>query len=73
MSKMIPRRSIDVLRNYVDVSLDNYGIDCTLYIPDAASYNAAERLDVYATPDDYTYVPYTTKVFIEWGPYTYRL
>lgn len=73
MSKMIPRETIDALRHQVDISLDNFGIDCTLYIPDPDSYNAAEKLDVFATPNDYSYTEYSAKVFIEWNPSTYRL
>lgn len=71
MSRMIPRESIDVLRNFVTVSLDNYGIDCTLYIP--SNDSTVEQYDAYAKPSDYTHTAYTTKVFIEWGPSAYRL
>lgn len=74
MSRMIPRETIDCLRHQVDISLDNYGIDCTLYIPTVDSSNTAEKLDVFATPNDYKpYVEYSAKVFIEWNPSTYRL
>jgi len=73
MSKMIPRETIDTLRDFVDVSLDNYGIDCTLYIPTDTSYENAEYSDVYATPSDYQYTQYSAKVFIEWRVSTYRL
>ena len=73
MSKMIPRRLIDVFRHQVDVSLGNYGIDCKLYIPTNISYNEAEKLDVFAVKDDYEFIKYSAKVFIEWSPNTYRL
>lgn len=66
MSKMIPRRSIDALRWQVDVSLENYGIDCDLYIP--SNLSVVETLDVYSKPADHTYVHYTAKVFINWNP-----
>ncbi len=66
MSKMIPRRSIDALRWQVDVSLDNYGIDCDLYIPN--NLTTVERKDVYSKPADHTYDHYTAKVFINWNP-----
>jgi hypothetical protein len=73
MSKLIPRRTIDAIRQVVNVALDVAGIDCTLYIPTVTSYNVAETLDVYNTPDDYTYVSYSTTVFLDWKPSTYRL
>jgi len=73
MSNMIPRRVIDTMRHQVDVSLNAYGIDCTLYIPTTESFNAAEKKDVFSTPDDYEYLSYAAKVFIEWQPSTYRL
>jgi len=73
MSRMIPRESIDVLRDYVDVSLLAYGIDCTLYIPTNVSYDDAEKLDVFATPEDYEYIAYSAKVFIDWNPHIWKL
>ncbi len=73
MSKMIPRETIDVFRHQVDVSLDNYGISCTLYIPTNTSYDDAEKLDVFAKPSDYEFISYSAKVFIEWQPSVYRL
>ncbi|MHA1591100.1 MAG: hypothetical protein ACTSUP_01185 [Candidatus Heimdallarchaeaceae archaeon] len=71
MSKQIPRRTIDALRKQVNVSLDNYGISCSLYIPN--NLDETETFDIYQTPSDYTYDHYTTKVFIEWNPNIYRL
>ena len=65
-TRMLPRASIDVLRDYVDIALDAIGIDCTLYIP----YNTAEKLDIFAKPSDYSYVSYSAKVFINWSPNT---
>jgi len=73
MSKMIPRRSIDTFRVQMDVTVDLYGIPCTLYIPSTVSANVAERLDPYSTPDDYTQDDYTAQVFIEWKPGAKRL
>jgi hypothetical protein len=70
---MIPRRTIDVMRTYVDVSLSAYGIDCSLFIPTTDSYNTAEKLDVFSKPSDLSFTEYSTKVFIEWTPSTYRL
>jgi len=73
MSKMIPRETIDALRLQVDVTLDNYGIQCDLYIPTVASYNEFEEKDAYATPEDLEYTRYQCLVFIEWGASVYRL
>lgn len=73
MSRQIPRASIDVLRDYVDISLTSYGIDCTLYIPTNTSYSEAEKLDVFATPGDYSFLTYSAKVFIQWNPNIWRL
>jgi len=70
---MLPRRSIDVLRDYVDVALSAIGMDCTLYIPTDASYNTAEKLDVFAEPSDYSYDSYSAKVFVHWNPSLYKL
>ena len=71
MSKMIPRRSIDALRKAVNVSLDNYGINCDLYVPNNLS--VTETYDIYQKPGDYTFDHYVTTVFINWNPNIYRL
>ncbi len=73
MSKLIPRRTIDVVRNYVDVALDIIGITCTLYLPTNVTYSEAEKLDVYSVPEDLEYVSYTANVFLEWKPSTNKL
>lgn len=73
MSKILPRQTVDVLRQLVDISLDNYGVEVTLYIPTNISYGIAEKLDVFKEPDDYEYTSYTAMVFINWNPSTYRL
>ena len=72
-TRMFPRESIDVLRDYVDIALDAIGIDCTLFIPNAASYNTAEKLDIFATPADLNFDSYSAKVFIHWNPSMYKL
>ena len=71
MSKMIPRETIDVLRNYHNVSVNNYGISCDLYIPSNAP--AVDELGIYATVADVTYVHYTALVYVEWSPNANRL
>lgn len=73
MSKLIPRRTIDAIRQVVNVALDVAGISCTLYIPTVTSYNTAEQLDVYNVPQDYTHYQYSTTVFLDWKPSTHRL
>jgi len=70
---MIPRETIDALRHQVNVSLENYGISCVLYIPTNASYSTSERKDVFAVPGDLSYSLYDASVFIEWGVSVYRL
>jgi len=73
MSKLVPQRTIDALHQVVNVALDVAGISCVLYIPTVTSYNVAEKLDVYNTPNDYTYLSYSTTVFLDWKPTAYRL
>ena len=71
MSHMLPRETVDCLRTQVNVSLDLYGIDCDLYVPNNLA--TTETYDIYQEPGDYTYDHYTTKVFIQWNPNIYRL
>jgi len=73
MSKLIPRATIDALRQNVNISLDVAGIDCTVYIPTNLSFGVAEKLDVWDTPDDLTYLSYSGMVFIDWSPKVRRL
>jgi hypothetical protein len=70
---MIPRSTIDVLRDYVDIILGAIGMDCLLYLPLTLPFNVAEKKDVFATPEDYTYQEYIAKVFVNWNPSTYKL
>jgi len=74
-TRMLPRRSIDVLRDYVDIALSAIGMDCTLYIPSDAIYSTAEKFDVFAKPSDYEHLisKYSAKVFIQWNPSLYKL
>ncbi len=71
MSRMVPRRTIDALRKQVDMSIELWGIDCELYVP--TNIEDVESLDIYVGPSDMEYDKYTTKVFIQWSPSTYRL
>jgi hypothetical protein len=70
---MIPQALVNALRVQANVSLANYGQDCILYIPTTVSYNAAEKLDVFAKPEDFEFISYNAKVFIEWQPTAYKL
>lgn len=73
MSKLIPRRTIDAVRNMVDVALDIIGIECTIYIPTNISYGEAEKLDIWAEDANYEYTSYSGMVFIEWKASTTKL
>jgi len=71
MSKMIPRETIDVLRQFGDVTVNLYGITATIYVP--TNYTTVEKYQVYAEPTDFTYDVYTGNVWIEWSPNAKRL
>lgn len=73
MSKLVPRRTIDAIRNAVDVAMDVIGIDCTLYIPTNVSFDIANKLDVYSIPADLTYLSYSALVYLNWSPNVYKL
>lgn len=76
MSKMIPEETIAVLREFNDISVDIYGINCTLYVPKTEALNLMEDQGVYGTIseiDDVGYKAYNTLVFIEWSPDTRKL
>jgi hypothetical protein len=71
MSKMIPQAAIDTFRQHQNVSVDNYGISCDLYIP--SNLEDLEEKDIYVVPTDHTFIHYTTLVWVEWSPTTRRL
>lgn len=68
---MIPRETIDALRNFNDVTLDIWGFDVDLYVP--TNVVELEPLDIYIEPPDVEWNHYTAKIFIEWKPSIYRL
>jgi len=72
-SRQIPQETVDALRQHLDVVLKAVGIPCTLHIPTDASYATAEKKDIFSSPEDYSYTPYTANCWIEWNPSTYRL
>jgi len=63
---MIPQETIDVLRGFSDVSINNFGIDVNLYIPN--NLNTVEENDIYGDHSQYTYDHYTTLVWVVWSP-----
>jgi hypothetical protein len=71
MSKMIPQETVDVMRKFVNVSVDIYGIDCELHIP--TNLDTVEQYDVYQKPADFAYQTFNTLVWIEWAPNKHRL
>jgi hypothetical protein len=73
MSKLIPRRTIDTIRNNVDVALDIAGIVCTLYIPTNTSYATEEKLDMWSEKEDLSFLSYSSLVYLDWTPKTKRL
>jgi len=73
VSKLIPGRTVDAIHHMTDVILDYAGIDCELHIPTIGTYDEAEKLDVYSTPEDYEFDDYSAKVFINWHPDLYQL
>ena len=71
MSKMIPRESIDALRQHNEIAIDMCGFETDLYIP--TNTVDIESLDDYTEPADFEYIHYTGMVFVEWKPSIYRL
>ena len=62
---LLPYDTILGLRRFQDLSVENYGIPCTLYIP--TNLTTLEPDDVYTDPDDITFkVFHDQKVWIEW-------
>ena len=66
MSNMLPQASVDVFRMFTNVSIDNYGMPCTLYIPN--NLTTVLPNDAYVKSTDYTFTEYDTKVWIQWSP-----
>jgi len=73
---LLPLETINVFRDTVDKIIDIYGFEVELYIPEPATVEQRESLDVYMEkPDDKEHykAPIVTKVFIEWQPDIKRL
>jgi len=65
VSNQIPVDTINVLRTFNDLAIDQYGIDVNLYVPN--NLTAIEGNDMYTCPSDITYTEYLCqRVWIEW-------
>jgi len=71
MAKLVPQATVDALRSFNNISVDNYGITCQLFIPNNTTQN--EPTDVYKVPSDTNFFVTKTKVYVEWTPNMYRL
>ena len=71
MSDMIPQPTIDALRQYADLSVQIYGIDVTLFIPQ--NKDDVDENNIYTKPSDYIYASFPARIFIEWKPNMNRL
>jgi len=71
MSCLLPQELIDQVRHQTDVAVRMYGIDCTIFIP--TNLNEIDENTVYTTYEEYTYIAYAAKVFVEWSPNQQRL
>jgi len=71
MSDMIPQATLNVLRHAVNVSIQLYGIDCTLYVP--TNLDDIDLNTIYNVNKGVEYNSFETRVFIEWSPDTKRL
>lgn len=66
MSKILPQRVVETLKMFNDISVDIYGIECFLFVPNNNTTN--EPNDVYSVPSDFNYDAVKTQVFIDWKP-----
>ena len=72
MSKMIPDATVNTFRKNMDIMINIYGIDCTLYHP--TNLEATEDLSIYnRTPAKLDYTDRETQVRIEWSANKARL
>ena len=65
MSILLPKATLDVMKQFNDLGVNLYGINCTLYIPN--NLTTLESTDMYASPDAIAYTEYRNqKVWFEW-------
>jgi len=63
---LIPDELIDAIRGFSDLTVDCYGIDCTLYIP--TNLTTVESEDIYRNDANITYKNFLSqKVWINWA------
>jgi hypothetical protein len=66
MSGLIPRATVDIFRDFSDLSVELYGIGCTIYVP--TNLTSLDPNDAYTSPSDITYKEYLKqKVWIKWA------
>jgi len=66
MSGIIPRETANVFRDFNDVGVDIFGIDCDLYIP--INKTSIEHSDAYESPIDVIFKKYPqNKVWVHWS------
>ena len=66
MSGIIPNETVNSFRNFNDLAVDIYGIQCDLYVP--LNVTSQEHTDAYQNPTDFVYKKYPQqKVWIKWS------
>jgi len=66
MGRLIPQESIEAFRQFNNLSVENFGIDCQLFVVNDTT--RMEPNDVYSKVTDATYCASQTQVFIDWRP-----
>lgn len=66
MSTQLPKSIIEALRTNNDISVNTFGYDCELYIPN--NLEEVESRDIYAKPSDSTFDSSHEKVFLTFSP-----
>lgn len=62
---MLPKNTVDCLRQFNDLSLNWYGIECTLFIPN--NIEEKESLDMYASTNDLKFTRHDNQlIWFEW-------
>lgn len=65
MSAILPKATTDALRQFNDLAVSLYGIDCTVWIPN--NLTTLEPTDMYISPDAIAYTEYKfQRVWFEW-------
>lgn len=74
---LLPIEVVNVYRNTMDVVVETYGFECSLYIPKVNIIQQREALDVYSEKPDLENMafeePIRTNVFVEWKADNKRL